>query len=139
MIPYGYVYEIRNLINNKTYIGQRKLSLDKYWRQYMGSGILLPNAFEKYGKNNFVKSLVQYAYSIEELIEIEMYYIKKQKALGKAEYNVATHVPSSSTKHFRRYQNLDKSFLEIKLNFIQLKLNKIDCLDVDKLILNMGN
>lgn len=31
-------------------------------------------------------------------------------------------------------KNLDKSFSEIKLNFIQLKLNKIDCLDVDKLI-----
>lgn len=37
---YGYIYEITNLINGKTYIGQRKMTSDegKVWDDYLGSG-----------------------------------------------------------------------------------------------------
>lgn len=89
--PYGYVYKITNNINSKTYIGQRKLSLDKSWRQYMGSGVLLRQAIDKYGSENFSKTFIGYEYTIEDLNELEILYINSQKLINKAEYNIATH------------------------------------------------
>jgi hypothetical protein len=57
---YGYVYIIENLINNRKYIGQHKYSglNDK---KYMGSGKILRLAIEKYGIENFKKTVIQYA------------------------------------------------------------------------------
>lgn len=94
-IPYGYVYEITNKINGKTYVGCRKLSLDRYWRQYMGSGIAIISSINKYGKDNFVKSLLGYAYSIDSLFEMEMIYINDRKSRGQgAEYNISSSIRS---------------------------------------------
>lgn len=67
IFPYGYIYEIINNINGKTYIGQRKLILDKSWRQYMGSGKLIKKAIIKYGEECFTKKFICYAYSRTEL------------------------------------------------------------------------
>lgn len=89
-IPYGYVYKITNKINGKSYVGMRKLSLDKRWRQYLGSGKLLQQAVKKYGEGNFIKELVCYAYTLEELQEIEWKKIKYFKSLDQAEYNLFT-------------------------------------------------
>lgn len=50
---YGYVYKITNLINGKTYVGQRKIVRDKTWEDYYGSGKLIKQAITKYGKENF--------------------------------------------------------------------------------------
>ena len=48
---FGYIYKTTNLINGKIYIGKRqKQEFDKY---YLGSGIYLKKAIEKYGKENF--------------------------------------------------------------------------------------
>ena len=69
--PYGYVYEIINTVNGKTYVGSRKLALDRRWRQYMGSGKLIKQAISKYGIENFRKRLIGYAPTPEELVELE--------------------------------------------------------------------
>lgn len=94
-IPYGYVYRITNLVNRKTYIGQRKLSKDNSWRQYMGSGKLIIGAMEKYGKVQFVKELIGYKYNSSELDIFEMETIIKEKEIGKAQYNLAIRVPQA--------------------------------------------
>ena len=56
-----YIYEITNKINNKTYIGQRKCHKNKTFEtdSYMGSGVHLLNAENKYGKENFSKKISQ--------------------------------------------------------------------------------
>lgn len=52
-----YIYEIKNLINGKTYIGQRKCPEDKLPSEdsYMGSGNLIIKAIKEYGLENFDK------------------------------------------------------------------------------------
>ena len=87
-IPYGYVYRIRNKINGKTYIGQRKLSLDRRWRQYMGSGVSVKAAITKYGVDSFAKELVAYALTYDALNKLEVELILKERAVGHAEYNL---------------------------------------------------
>lgn len=86
--PYGYVYEIINLVNGKTYVGSRKLALDRHWRQYMGSGKLIKQAIAKYGIENFRKRLIGYAPTPEELVELEGDWIVRQQVLGFAQYNL---------------------------------------------------
>lgn len=86
--PYGYVYEIINTINGKTYVGSRMLSKDRSWRQYMGSGKLIKQAIGKYGAEHFRKRLIGYAPTPEELVELESDWIIRQQALGLAQYNL---------------------------------------------------
>lgn len=87
-----YIYEIRNKINNKTYIGQRKCPEDKTPEtdSYMGSGSYLKKAKDKYGIENFEKRIViSNIDSKKEIDKLEIEYIKKYREEGKAEYNIA--------------------------------------------------
>ena len=85
---FGYIYKTTNLINGKIYIGKRqKQEFDKY---YLGSGIYLKKAIEKYGKENFSCEIIDECNSIEELNEREIYWIDKLnsriKSIG---YNIS--------------------------------------------------
>lgn len=82
-----YVYIIRNLLNSKTYIGKHKVSNVKK-DTYMGSGSILNQAYQKYGKENFIKHIIDYAESIEEINELEKCYIAMFRAINMAEYNI---------------------------------------------------
>lgn len=54
---FGYIYETTNLINGKKYIGKRKSN--KFLKDYLGSGILIKKAIEKYGRENFTVKLIE--------------------------------------------------------------------------------
>ena len=88
-----YIYEIRNLINNKTYVGQRKCPKDKTPEtdDYMGSGELIRKAIKKYGLKNFIKTILEDGIKTKkETDEREIYWIGKYKEEGKCEYNIST-------------------------------------------------
>lgn len=83
-----YIYRTTNLINGKTYIGQHEFSLGKK-DIYMGKGVLIKKAIKKYGVKNFKKDIIEVALSHFETNVLEKYYIAKERAIGKAEYNIA--------------------------------------------------
>jgi len=96
-IVYGFIYMIKNKINNKIYVGQTARSLnkriyeykkaynfDKFHNQYLG------NAFKKYGWDSFEFSIIDIATSIEELNEKEVKYITQYNSTNKdIGYNIA--------------------------------------------------
>lgn len=75
MKKYNYVYKITNTINGKIYIG--KHSTDDLEDGYMGSGVVLKQAYKKYGLENFNKEVIDYYTSEEELNQGEIFYIAK--------------------------------------------------------------
>ena len=73
-----YIYLIKNIRNNKIYIGKRKCPNNKLPKNdnYFGSGIILRKAFKKYGKENFTKEiLVENIDSVEEINLLEQKFI----------------------------------------------------------------
>ena len=87
----AYIYEITNNINKKTYVGQHKSKTEK--DNYFGSGTVLNQAFDKYGKENFSKIILEEIplneNLQEELNKKEIFWINKRKSEGKAEYNIS--------------------------------------------------
>lgn len=83
-----YIYRIRNKVNGKTYIGQHRYK--KLNDNYMGSGVLLKKAFQKYGLENFTKEILEFNIPTVELAnDFEQMYILFERAKGKAEYNIS--------------------------------------------------
>lgn len=77
------LYRTTNLVNGKIYIGVHKLANTKRSRNYLGSGLALQPAIEKYGKENFIRTtLAEFscgadAYKAEEQIVTEE-FIKRE-------------------------------------------------------------
>lgn len=78
------IYKTINKVNGKFYVGQDSRNNPNY----LGSGSLLKNAIKKYGRENFVKEILEECNSLQELSEREKYWIKETKAqeLG---YNIS--------------------------------------------------
>ena len=72
------IYKITNKLNNKSYIGRKKIYSKNYndLHNYFGSGIHIINSIKKYGIENFKKEYLDVAYSDEELDKKEIYYIE---------------------------------------------------------------
>jgi len=58
---YYYLYEVKNLVNGKTYIGQH--ITDNLEDGYLGSGKALKSAIKKYGRDKFKKEILAFANS----------------------------------------------------------------------------
>lgn len=82
---YGYIYMTTNLIDGRQYIGQKKSSKFLH-EKYLGSGKILKQAIESYGKENFKVEMLCECESKEELDEMEIYYIKFYYAQSNPHY-----------------------------------------------------
>lgn len=101
---FGYVYRTTNLINGKTYVGQRKGGFDT---SYLGSGRVLKNAVAKYGIGNFEVVPIVVAQSQTDLDEKEKTAIVYEiDSMGKGQYNIVVGVWGGDT--FSRQSEEDK-------------------------------
>lgn len=90
---YGFIYMTRNKINGKLYIGQHKRTMDitdidDSW--YLGSGVLLQKAIQKYGEENFERTILYECKSADELNYMEEVFIGYYNAVDDEQfYNIA--------------------------------------------------
>ena len=72
-MKYNYVYIITNKINHKFYIG--KHSTNNLDDGYMGSGITINNAIQKYGIENFTKRILCFCDSADDAYKVEEFLV----------------------------------------------------------------
>jgi len=72
------VYKTTNLINGKIYIGQDANNNPRY----LGSGFVLKQAIEKYGRENFNKEILEFC-NESNLDQREIYWIKEYNSTDK--------------------------------------------------------
>ena len=65
------IYKVTNKINNKIYIGMDS----KNDPNYLGSGLIIKKAVLKYGKDNFIKEIIETCDTKEILSEREIFWI----------------------------------------------------------------
>jgi group I intron endonuclease len=79
-----FIYKTTNTINGKSYIGKHIGTDDDY---YLGSGTLLLSKIEEYGRENFIREILEYCdASISRLLEEK--YIKEYGTLVPNGYNI---------------------------------------------------
>jgi group I intron endonuclease len=81
------IYKTTNLLNNKIYIG-----LDTHNNpKYLGSGTIITNAIRKYGKDNFIKDILEVCNDLDTLKIREKYWIEYYNSTNKnIGYNIMT-------------------------------------------------
>lgn len=84
---FGYVYLTINQINHRAYVGKRS-GVFKWW--YVGSGKIIKQAVQKYGRENFTVEVLQQCDSQEELNQAEKDWIVYLNAHADPDfYNIA--------------------------------------------------
>ena len=76
---YGFIYITENLVDGRKYVGQKKYNYG--WETYFGSGVRLTRAINKYGLNNFKRTIIENCYSKTELNVREKYWISHYNAV----------------------------------------------------------
>lgn len=112
------IYQIRNLVNNKIYIGStknfiiRKRSHFNNLRENKHKNNHLQNSFNKYGEQNFVFEIIEIIENIEELIGKEQEWINKTECYNESKgFNIRKIANSNEgLKHSEEYK-LNKSIL----------------------------
>lgn len=83
-----YFYKITNNINGKFYYGVHNTNDEN--DGYMGSGIAIKNAYEKYGIENFTKEIIKYFETSDEAFEFEKKFVTEELVNDSMCYNMKT-------------------------------------------------
>lgn len=110
-----YIYLTTNNINDMKYIGKHYGELDD---PYLGSGKILKRAIDKYGKENFTKTILFISKDDEENSEKEKYFINLYNAVSNPLfYNI--HEGGKGGNTTAGYTPEEKTALKKKLSEIQ--------------------
>lgn len=82
---YCFIYLIKNLIDQKSYVGFH--TTNDIYDNYNGSGIFIGRAIKKYGRDTFIKGVLEFC-SIEEWKEKESFWIKELNTKHPYGYNL---------------------------------------------------
>lgn len=82
-----HIYKTQNKINNKLYIGQCSKPVNES-KNYYGSGTILKRAINKYGVDNFEKTILEFCPTQEILNTSEIYWIDKLNSMAPIGYNL---------------------------------------------------
>lgn len=83
----GYVYETRNLITGKRYIGKKVSPV--FVPEYLGSGTYINHAINKHGRLNFSVRMIEQVFTTrEELAQRERYWIAYYRSINAPLYNL---------------------------------------------------
>lgn len=98
-----YIYVITNKLNNKIYIGQTVNTVEERFNDHCRrNGTAIDRAIHKYGRNNFDVETICEAKNIDELNELERYYIKLANSTNpKIGYNLCDGGGNTSGYHHR--------------------------------------
>jgi group I intron endonuclease len=83
------LYKTTNLINGKIYVGVHKLADTSKSRNYIGSGLSLKLAIEKYGRKNFTRATLAEFNSIEEAYIAEAELVTQEFVNQEDTYNIS--------------------------------------------------
>lgn len=86
MKTYFYLYQIKNKINNKIYVGVHKTS--NLNDGYMGSGKVIVSAIKKYGVENFEKTILEHFDTAEKMFAREKELVTQEFLLRENTYNL---------------------------------------------------
>lgn len=93
------IYEIKNKISGKSYIGQHTSNdLGTYW----GSGKLIKKAIQKYGIENFDRIILERCSNKEELNNREKYWVKEKDSINTG-YNLTEGGTGGDNSNFIDY------------------------------------
>lgn len=81
-----YLYQIDNILHNKTYIGIH--STKNMSDRYMGSGTYLIAAMKKYGRKHFKRRIIAFFGSRKEVLKAERLVVNKEFVNRKDTYNI---------------------------------------------------
>ena len=106
-----YIYKITNIINSKVYIGMSTKANDNYF----GSGVIISKAIKKYGKEYFIKEIIETCENIEQLQIREQYWIQYYKSiLNDNCYNVHEGGKGGNWKKWMSQERLEEVMLNLK-------------------------
>lgn len=99
----GFIYIIRNTINDKVYIGQTKTSVENRWKEHLRHARygdqVINRAMNKYGIDKFYVETLEIC-DLDVLDEREIYYIELYNSTNKSKgYNVSI---GGKTPKFKR-------------------------------------
>lgn len=119
----GFIYIIKNTINNKVYIGQTKTSINQRWKEHIrhakNGNQIINRAMNKYGSDKFYIEILETC-DINDIDNREIYYIEKYDSTNKSKgYNVSI---GGNTPKFKRKK------IDIEL-IIDLYINKRNTLE----------
>jgi group I intron endonuclease len=106
------IYLTTNLVNDKIYIGQTMVNDFNF--KYIGSGSLLHKAIKKYGKENFVRTNLQYTDNKEDLDWYEQYWIDFFRKNNWEMYNISAGGDGCKAKGLKRSEETKKRMSESK-------------------------
>lgn len=92
------IYKIVNKVTGKIYVGQTVMSLSRRWSQHKVAKRISPlySSMKKHGCGSFVIEEICRAVSLEELNNLEIYYIRQLDCMYPKGYNLSTGGHSSN-------------------------------------------